>query len=182
LLVTMLGRDNRHKRLTPANDTTPPTTKDSLISSPAAALSQARRPHQPVEARKVPTNPQVSASKTAALSHAFLRTLEPRDLPSLAHQLVPSLGKPCPPWPGLFLCAPDAAERAPDITPDWPCSQGLNSQVKAQSLPPCRGRTTRFPGWPARNAVLLRVGRTCPNKRSSARPCTSGESSTGRRV
>jgi hypothetical protein len=48
MLVTMLGRDNRHKRLTPANDTTPPTTKDSLISSPAAALSQASVAERPV--------------------------------------------------------------------------------------------------------------------------------------
>ena len=49
-----------------------------------------------------------------------------------------------------------------------------------RSLPPRRGRTTRFRECRARSAVLPLVGRTRPNRRASARPCTSAEPNSGR--
>jgi hypothetical protein len=51
----------------------------------------------------------------------------------------------------------------------------------ARAWPPCHDRTTKSRECRARSAVLSRAGRTRPRTRSCARPCTTGEPSSGRR-
>jgi hypothetical protein len=58
-----------------------------------------------------------------------------------------------------------------------PITQGTQSSLSKiiiDTIDTTRKRlTTRFPGWPARSAVVSPVGRTRPNRRANGRPCTS---------